>query len=193
MYVREIEPRPLSLDALGSVLDPARVERFTDTMKRAAGRLHGRTLWHVNSTSEGGGVAEILQSVLGYVAALGIDVRWAVIDGDDEFFTLTKHIHNMLHGADGEALGDDDRALYERTLAGEHLEVRRGDVVVLHDPQTVGLAKALRDGGCDVLWSCHIGADEPNAAVKEAWNFLLPYALATEAQVFSRRAYAWEG
>lgn len=193
MYVRDVELGRLSLDALGSVLGESRLERFSDTMKRAAGRLRGRTLWHINSTSEGGGVAEILQSVLGYVAALGIDVRWGVIDGSEEFFSLTKRIHNMLHGADGVSLSDDDRALYERTLRGEACDARAGDVVVLHDPQTVGLAQTLRDRGCDVLWSCHIGADQPNVAVKEAWDFLLPYALATQAQVFSRRAYVWEG
>ena len=193
--MQQVDLNPLSLDALGSVLDAARFERFTDTMKRAADRLRGRRLWHINSTSEGGGVAEILQSVLGYVAGLGIDVRWGVIEGNDGFFTLTKHIHNMLHGADGESLGEDDRVLYESTLAGEldGFEAGPDDVVVLHDPQTVGLAKAFRDRGCHVLWSCHIGADQPNTAVKEAWEFLLPYALAAEAQTFSRRAYAWEG
>jgi trehalose synthase len=192
--VREIEPRPLSLDALASVLDPPRFDAFTDTMKSASSRLLGRTLWHINSTSEGGGVAEILHSVLGYVSAFGIDVRWAVIDADEGFFTLTKRIHNMLHGADGIELTDDDRALYERALdANADGGPRAGDIVVLHDPQTVGLAHAFRKRGCDVLWSCHIGADEPNVAVKMAWDFLVPHALATQAQVFSRRAYAWEG
>ena len=190
--MQEIPVSSAALTALGSVLDTRRFEDFTDAMERAAKRLQGRTLWHINSTSEGGGVAEILRSVIGYIAAFDIDVRWDVIDGSEEFFELTKRIHNMLHGADGTVLEETDRALYEGTLSVETAAVKAGDVVILHDPQTVGLAEGLRARGCDVLWSCHIGADEPNRSVKEAWGFLLPYASRTQAQVFSRLAYVWE-
>jgi trehalose synthase len=195
--VREIEPTVVRLDSLDSVLGAERFESFAEAMRRAADRLSGRTLWHVNSTGEGGGVAEILQSALGYLVALDVDARWAVIEADDDFFTLTKRVHNMLHGADGDTLDENDRALYERTLNadqdGSDTRPKGGDVVVLHDPQTVGLASRLREEGCSVLWSCHVGADEPTGPVKAAWEFLLPYARATEAQVFSRRAYAWDG
>jgi len=195
--VREVLPNVLKLDGLESVLGSERFGGFTTAMTRAAGLLDGRTLWHINSTEEGGGVAEILQSVLGYFGALEIDVRWAVIEGDDEFFALTKRIHNMLHGADGDVLNENDRALYERTLEGDFsragIEARPTDVVVLHDPQTVGLAPAFREKGCSVLWSCHIGADQPSAPSRAAWDFLLPYVRATQAQVFSRPAYVWDG
>ena len=193
--MREILPNASNLDGFESELGTERFGEFTTAMTRAADLLDGRTLWHINSAAEGGGVAEILQSVLGYLVAIGIDVRWSVIEGGDDFFALTKRLHNMLHGSDGDSVDNDDRALYERTLdanlKGSSFDA--GAVVVLHDPQTVGLAPAFRRNGCTVLWSCHIGADEPNASVEAAWDFLLPYARATQAQVFSRRAYAWEG
>src|SRR5439155_5395590 len=68
-----------------------------------------------------------------------------------------------------------------------------GDVVILHDPQTLGLAPHLRRHGAEVIWSCHIGADVPNDLARSAWHFLRPYVEETAAQVFSRRAYAWDG
>ncbi len=76
-------------------------------------RLDGRTLWNVNSTASGGGVAEILRSVLPYVRALGIDARWLVINGTPEFFHITKRIHHALHGSagDGSELGKRERAV----------------------------------------------------------------------------------
>jgi trehalose synthase len=67
------------------------------------------------------------------------------------------------------------------------------DVIILHDPQTAGLAPALARHGCRVVWRCHIGVDEPNDPARHAWDFLHPYVDAADACVFSRRAYAWEG
>lgn len=188
---------PLPLETVGSFLEPERAGAFTDAMARAADLLSGRTVWHVNSAGEGGGVAEMLRALLSYIAAAGIDVRWLVIDAEEDFFDLTKRIHHMLHGADGgDALSDADRSVYEdtiRTNLDALTDLERGDVVILHDPQVVGLAPHLAERDCSAIWSCHIGADEPNETVRSAWEFLLPYARATSAQTFSRKAYAWEG
>ena len=60
--------------------------------------MRGRTLWHINSTAEGGGVAELLRSCLGYLRDGAIDTRWLVFQGDRPFFDITKRIHNRLHG-----------------------------------------------------------------------------------------------
>src|SRR5437868_2070122 len=78
----------------------------------------GGALWNVNSTAVGGGVAELLQPLIGYSRGLGVDARWLVIPGSSEFFKLTKRLHHALHGAagGGEALGDPQRALYEDSL-----------------------------------------------------------------------------
>src|SRR5437763_5247524 len=162
-------------------------------------RLDGNALWHVNSTATGGGVAEMLQSVLGYVVGAGIETRWATLDGDEDFFVVTKRIHHMLHGkpGDGGALGEAEQDVYLESLAaeiGSLLEVvRRGDVVFLHDPQTLGLARPLRDAGARVVWTCHVGVDEPGDTARAAWRFLLPHVRCCDAEVFSRPQYVWEG
>ena len=68
-------------------------------MDRAADLFAGRVVWHVNSTARGGGVAELLQSLLGYARGAGVDARWMVVEGGPEFFEVTKRIHNRLHGS----------------------------------------------------------------------------------------------
>jgi len=173
--------------------------RFLTVLEAGADRFADRTLWHVNSTSQGGGVAEMLQSLLGYLVGAEIRTRWMVVDGDDSFFDVTKRIHHLLHGKRGDdgPLGAPERKIYERNLEDDVREfvamLRNGDAVVLHDPQTLGLAPALREAGAHVVWSCHVGVDEPNELAREAWEFLRPYVDSTDAQIFSRRSYVWEG
>ena len=168
-------------------------------IERARRLLTGRVVWHVNSTARGGGVAEMLQSLLAYARGAGVDVRWATITGDDEFFRVTKRIHNNLHGApgDGGDLGERERAIYEDALtrnAGELAGlVRAGDIVYLHDPQTAGLTRALQPLGVRVVWRCHVGLDRPNELARAAWEFMRPYVQEADACVFSRRAFAWDG
>jgi trehalose synthase len=197
--MHEVPITPRASDGFAELVDPGDRFRFERALAEAAHVLGGRTWWHVNSTAEGGGVAELLHALLGSVAGGGVETRWLVIDGEPEFFDVTKRIHNRLHGAigDGGPLGAAQRAIYDATL-GRNLEpvttlVRPGDVVVLHDPQTVGLAPHLVSRGAHVAWVCHIGIDHPNDLVRGAWSFLLDDARAAEACVFTREAYVWEG
>jgi trehalose synthase len=101
---------------------------FRAALDRFRADLGGRSVWCVNSTSEGGGVAEILSSALCYLAGADIPIRWLVIDGTDEFFQVTKGLHHLLHGAsprDFQA-GDHERATYESSLQSErHSDARR--------------------------------------------------------------------
>jgi trehalose synthase len=181
-----------------SVISAADYEQLRELIGRGARELRGRVIWNVNSTAKGGGVVELLRPLLGYSRGAGVDARWVVIAGDTEFFTLTKRLHNRLHGADGDggALSTDERAIYERTLeanAGELTQlVHPRDVVILHDPQTAGLIGALSRTGATVIWRCHVGLDRANDRAREAWSFLRPYVLDADAYVFSRAAYAWE-
>ena len=118
-------------------------------------RLGDRVIWNVNSTATGGGVAEMLQALVGYVTDLAIDIRWLVIGGDAEFFTNTKRLHNRIHGRTGDdgPLGAAQAAHYAEVLADHTADllsrVRPGDVVLLHDPQTVSSASraGLSRGG----------------------------------------------
>jgi trehalose synthase len=162
---------------------------------RAVATLSGRVVWNVSSTATGGGVAEMLRTLLGYVSGAGTRTRWLVLDGDPEFFRLTKRLHNAIHGAGGvSGLGDDERGHYEEVLRRnlpDLLEVvTREDMVILHDPQTAGLVGPLRRAGVPVVWRCHIGRDAPNPASEAAWDFLRPYVEPADAAVFSRREYA---
>jgi trehalose synthase len=181
------------------VLAPDRFEEFERRAEEARGLLAGRSVWNVNSTSRGGGVVELLRPLLGYARGVGVDARWLVIDGSAEFYEVTKRIHNRLHGFDGDGGPLDSRArqMYEDTLA-EHVaafaaRVRNGDVVILHDPQTVGMARALQPLAAALIWRCHVGTDEPNDLTREAWSFLQPYVRCADAYVFSRHAFVWEG
>ncbi|MGH7692005.1 MAG: glycosyltransferase, partial [Candidatus Dormibacteria bacterium] len=190
----ELSPAPFH-----DLMDAAAWEEFSATVEDVRPQLRGSTLWHVNSTARGGGVAEMLQSVLCYLVGAGIDTRWLVIDVGPEFFQLTKRMHNLLHGSsgDGGALGDPEMTAYEQALApnAQWLEdhLRPGDMVVLHDPQALGLTPSLCRLGTPVIWSCHVGVDRANSQTRAAWTQLLPYAELAARCVFSRAEYAWEG
>ncbi|MGZ3374666.1 MAG: glycosyltransferase [Gemmatimonadaceae bacterium] len=181
------------------VLTPDRFEEFERRAEEARGLLAGRSVWNVNSTSRGGGVVELLRPLLGYARGVGVDARWLVIDGSAEFYEVTKRIHNRLHGFDGDGGPLDSRArqMYEDTLAENVAAfaalVRNGDVVILHDPQPVGMARALQPLAAALIWRCHVGTDEPNDLTREAWSFLRPFVRCADAYVFSRRAFVWEG
>ena len=188
-----------SLDRFKPLLgdDFARIEAAA---ARARQLFAGRAVWHISSTARGGGVAEMLHVLLPYVRGAGVDTRWVVLRESAAFFALTKRIHNNLHAvaSDGRGveLGTSDRDFYEGTLAASARNllplIQLRDVVFLHDPQTVGLAPAVKAAGATVVWRCHIGVDRANPIARAAWNFLEPYAAAADACVFSREAYAWD-
>jgi len=197
VYETAVESRPP--DALLGMVDREDRERFSAAVDLLARPLAGRTVWHINSTAEGGGVAELLRSNLAYLRGAGLDVRWLIMEGDPPFFQITKRIHNRLHGDMGDLgpLGDEELAHY-RAVTGRNLEaasglVRDGDVVVVHDPQPAGLVPPLVSAGARVIWTCHVGVDVTNDVMRSAWDFLRPFVGDAHGYVFTRRAYVWEG
>ena len=150
---------------------------------------------NVSSTATGGGVAELLQTLLAYARGAGVDARWVVVDGDPAFFEITKRIHNHLYGVigDGGPLGAAEHEHYEQTIrrntARVRAAVRGGDILLLHDPQTAGLVPHLAGTGTRVVWRCHVGIDEQNDHSLRAWEFLRPYLEAVDAYVFSRSKF----
>jgi trehalose synthase len=188
---------PLPPERFESVLEE-RYPQFANAIVHAQALFEGRTIWNVNSTAKGGGVAEMLRSLLAYTIGARIDARWVVIDGSPDFFRVTKRIHNKLHGApgDGGPLDEDQRRVYESILSANGKElaslITQGDVVILHDPQTAGLVEVVKDTGAAVIWRCHVGLDTPNDEARSAWRFLRPYVQPAHAYVFSRRAFVWE-
>lgn len=197
--LQAVDIAPLAPERFADVLDPERYEAFVATIELARALLQGRKVVNVNSTAFGGGVAEMLRSLLAYARGAGIDARWLVISGEPGFFHVTKRIHNRLHGAagDGGDLGDAERGIYESALASNAAalaaDLSDQDVVLLHDPQTAGMIGAVKATGAQVIWRCHVGVDRPNEIARDAWRFLMPYVAQADAVVFSREAYEWEG
>jgi trehalose synthase len=186
-------------------LDPRRLrpiigdDRLASLMAAGAALrelVGGRRIVSVNSTARGGGVAEMLGTLLGYARGMGVEVDWVVISGDYEFFAITKRLHNWLYGSpgDGRDLGPAGQAHYDQ-ITSDNVErlrriVRSGDIVLVHDPQPAGLVAPLVDLGARVVWRCHIGFDGSNQWTERAWAFLRPYVEVAHAHVFSRAAFA---
>ncbi len=193
--MQEVEIRSLQMDRFSDLLPPDRIIRFADVAAEARSLTSGRIIWNVNATAQGGGVAEMLQTLLAYVRGVYVDTRWMVLTGGPEFFTVTKRVHNMLHGeaGDGGDLGDAERTVVADALEADIQEmtarVSVGDVVLLHDPQTAGMVDQLRAAGALVVWRCHVGRDTSNELTDRAWDFLRPMIQHADAFVFSRSAY----
>jgi trehalose synthase len=199
MGLDEVTVTPLDPERLRAVLAPDALAGFEHTIARGRELLESRTFWNVNSTARGGGVAEMLRSLIGYARGGGLDVRWVTIAGDPEFFRTTKRLHNRLHGHDGDGgpLGEAERAAYEQLCDAEAellaQRVRPEDVVLLHDPQTAGMIPRLLRTGVTVIWRAHVGVDPPNDLARQAWRFLMPYVERADAYVFTHPVYVWEG
>ena len=153
--------------------------------------LKGARIVHINATAFGGGVAEMLQSLVPLMCDVGLDAEWRVIAGDDEFFTVTKAFHNGLQGMDL-ALTDelkDTWQRYNRRNADEFEGTY--DFVVVHDPQPAGLLHFHGDSGAKHwIWRSHIDTSRPNPAY---WEFVVPFLARYNAGVFSMREYAGDG
>ena len=162
-------------------------------------RLAGRTVWMVSSTAAGGGVAEMLPPIVALLRDLGARTEWMVIGTEEpEFFVLTKHLHNLIHGSGTPQLDGGAREMFERVnrASAEALRprLRDGDVLVVHDPQPLPMARMLRESvKLAAVWRCHIGLDEENEATRAAWDFLMPYLDAYDHAVFSAPEYIPHG
>jgi trehalose synthase len=183
------------LERFREILGRSQMRHALAVARETRDRLSRRVLWNVNSTAVGGGVAEMLRSLLGYTRSVGIDSRWLVIQGNPEFFRITKRLHHALHGSPGDRspLDDAARAVYEETLRANAVEMaavlRERDIVLLHDPQTAGLVPHMLRSKTEVIWRCHIGHDHPTEEVERGWHFLEPYLEDVPALVFSRESY----
>ncbi len=158
-----------------------------DDLRLIGQKLKGKVIRNINSTAVGGGVAEILNRLVPLMKELGIDARWDVIRGGEEFYAVTKKIHNALHGA-GEDLTEVERRHYweaqEANMGTLDLE---SDYMVVHDPQPAGLVQQKAAKGGRWVWRCHIDVSEPEPGV---WGFLKPMVEQFDASVFSAPRFA---
>jgi trehalose synthase len=192
---QDVEVPVHSVERLGRLIGPQRYAALRQAAVAALQSLDGARVWNISSTAHGGGVAEMLRLLCGYAESVGVDARWVVIEGDPEFFAITKRLHNRLHGAAGDAghLGPREAEHYSAVLRAnvEALDgsIHRDDVVFLHDPQTAGMAHHLIAYGVRAAWRCHIGSDHANSFTEEAWDFLQPHLAECRTFVFSHAAF----
>lgn len=147
-----------------------------------ADHVRGRRLQNINSTSVGGGVAEILTRMIPLLRELGVDATWDVIKGDQAFFNVTKAFHNALHGKP-EEITEEMFEIFRATTEMNAREVNFiGDCIIIHDPQPAGLIIRKREVGGRWIWRCHIDVSSPDLRV---WNFLKPCIQQYDASIFS--------
>lgn len=143
-----------------------------EELRRLAEPLQGLSVLHVNSTLVGGGVAEMLHSLIPLFNDLGIKARWEVIKGSPLFFRTTKSIHNALQGNTTEIVGEMLERYREINRRNAETLDLNADIVVIHDPQPLPLIESRPPGRNRWVWRCHIDITHPN---KEVWNFLKSY------------------
>jgi trehalose synthase len=158
-----------------------------DELKILADRIVRRRMQHINSTSVGGGVAEILTRLVPLLRELGIDATWDVIKGDQAFYSVTKTFHNALHGKTEEITHQMLDVFRENTAMNINEIHLTGDVVMVHDPQPAGLIELKKQGDRNWIWRCHVDVSHPDPAV---WAFLRPYVEQYDAAIFSMPEFA---
>ena len=152
-----------------------------DELRFLAKGLHNKTVKMVNSTAVGGGVAEMLNSLVPLLNELSINTHWEILTGGNDFFEVTKAFHNALQGGEYSLTKAAQEAFL---LTGERNRQRMKfdeDVVIVHDPQPLGLIPSKSDSG-RWIWRCHIDLSNPNP---EVWGFLRPLVEKFDAAVFS--------
>jgi trehalose synthase len=155
-----------------------------------AEKLRGLEIVHVNSTSEGGGVAEILAWMTPLMCDLGLNAKWKVIRGTPAFFSVTKHIHNGLQGR-SVPLTKKDWDTYFEVNSGNISEMKgfleSADLVVIHDPQPAPLLELCPKRKGRWIWRAHIDISCPD---RQVWKSLRPYVEKYDASIFSMCQYA---
>ncbi len=157
-----------------------------EQIRALAEPLAGKRVLHLSATAFGGGVAEILYSLVPLMRDAGLDAEWRVIYGQDEFFEVTKTIHNALQG-DPNGLSPEQQETFKRynLLNAEALDGAY-DFVIAHDPQPAAMIEHARGAGGKWIWRCHIDLSTPN---REVLDFLLPWIGRHDAAIFHRRQY----
>ena len=157
-----------------------------EQIRALAEPLGGKRVLHLSATAFGGGVAEILYTLVPLMRDAGLETEWRVIYGQDEFFDVTKAIHNGLQG-DPRGLSEEEQGIY-RGYNRENAEALSDefDFVIVHDAQPAAMIEHAREAGKRWIWRCHIDLSTPN---QEVLDFLLPWLGSYDATVFHRRAY----
>ena len=161
-----------------------------DQLRQLAEPLKGMKIVHVNSTREGGGVAEILHRLIPLKQELGLDASWEIVSGDAKFYQCTKKMHNALQG-NRNGISDDLLQHYE-TVNADNFDRLQGllqeaDVVIIHDPQPAPLLRYSPKRKGKWIWRCHIDASRP---FRQVWKYLQGFVKDYDASIYSLPAFA---
>lgn len=159
-------------------------------LRLLAGPMRGLRVLHVNSTRQGGGVAEILVKLVPLMCELGLNASWEVIEGSPEFYQCTKYFHNALQGQHvpvAEGLLREYERVNEMNAVRLRSELENADVVFIHDPQPAALLGNVSMRKGKWIWRCHIDVSHPYRPV---WRYLRPIVSGYDASVFSLADFA---
>ena len=177
-----------TLEAYASIFGEEKIER----LQRVAQRLEGLKLLELNATAQGGGIAEMLYSSVPFLNALGIEAEWKIVRGSNDYFECTKSLHNQLQGMKGFFTPEMEQ-IYFSTLeqcSRANLFDNSPDVVIIHDPQPLGLSRYLKESGEAWLWRCHIDIEEVALRANTSlWNFITDCTVNYDAAIFSAAHY----
>lgn len=177
--------KKFSLKDYSKIIRPQNVEEISLLSEKLA----GLDVKMVNSTSMGGGVAEMLHRTVPLFNELGLNVKWEVIKGTGAFFNATKAFHNALHGKDVEITDKMLEVFLEANESNAKNMRFDEDIVVIHDPQPAGLIKEKSKSSAKWVWRCHIDTANPNMKV---WDFLQQFINQYDASIFSAPSFAKE-
>jgi trehalose synthase len=171
------------LDDYEGIVENGTVERIRELAKP----LVGARVLHVNATAYGGGVAELLATHVPLTRDVGLEAEWQVIHGSDEFFGVTKTVHNALQGAEVDWNTGMERVYLERVLDNALQLDGQWDFVVMHDPQPAAMREFIRGRAADHpetkwIWRCHIDLTDANPTV---WDFYRPFVEQYDASVWT--------
>ncbi|MGZ5325250.1 MAG: glycosyltransferase [Solirubrobacterales bacterium] len=161
-----------------------------EEIRDLAAPMEGKRVLHVNATAFGGGVAELLYTIVPLMNDIGLEAHWQVMMGREEFFNTTKLLHNSLQG-DPATLSPEEWELFDaynetnaRGMEGDW------DVVIIHDPQPIAVRRGAADRGKNWIWRCHIDLSEPNP---EPIERLRPLIAEYDASVWHMQQYVPAG
>jgi len=163
-------------------------EKMEELLKLAE-PLKSLRILHVNATPYGGGVSEILRSLVPLEKDLGLDVEWRIISGDEKFFKVTKGIHDALQGSNHALSRREERETYlnYNCLNARELNVSDYDIIIVHDPQPAALLDCSQDGAsAKWIWRCHIDTSEPNP---EVWDFIKDFIKQYDRTIFTMKEF----
>lgn len=177
-----------SLKDYENIVDQEILERVRQLGKD----MKGARILNINSTAFGGGVAELLYTLIPLMRDVGLDVDWQVIPGSEDFFTVTKLFHNALQGMDLMATPEMIETYLRQNEENAKQFAGEYDVIMVHDPQPAAMIAFLDEMGKKTgrwIWRCHI---DLTAAKQSVWEFLRPYLEQYDASVFTMPQYVKE-